>query len=252
MGHLHILARYFAALVASAVPAWAQASAPLQSPNAPLQGAPSAATLPLAAQLPAPSVHMRVRRGWARQPLPSGDLWTLAGAANARGLLQGPVTIGLQCRLELTVPGDWRAVVEGPAVAEVPVQSGHATLELAGFERVLLDVTRECRVRLSQGQHLRLNRSLVELRRNVDGSISFAHHGGQPAEIDLGGRYTFLWHAGTRRTVPPRLTPQPALRTGAQLAPGTYRTFPQQANGKVRQDRLPEPDESFLEALWPF
>jgi hypothetical protein len=195
---------------------------------------------------------MRVRRGWARQHTPSGDLWALAGAANAQGRLQGPATVGLQGSLELTVPGTWRAVIDGPAVAAVVDRAGHVTLELEGFQRVLLDVTRECRVQLPQGQRLRLGRGLVELRRNVDGSFGFAHHGGQPAEVDLGGRYTFLWRAGTRRSVPPRLSPQPARRVGVQLAPGTYRTFPQQADGRVHQDRVPEPDESLLGALWPF
>ena len=176
----------------------------------------------------------------------------MAGAANAQGLLQGRATVGLRGSLELTVPGAWRAVIEGPAVAAVGGSPGRETLEVESFEGLLLDVTTECRVQLPGGQQLRLQRGLVELRRRVDGQFDFAHHGGRPVEVDLGGRYTFLWHVGTRRVVPPRLSPQPASRAGARLAPGTYRTFPQQPDGRVHEARLPERDESLLGALWPF
>lgn len=252
MGSLHFLARCFAALGFCAAPAWTQVSAPLQSPDAPLQGAPSAATQPLAAQLPAPSVHTRVRRGWARQHTPMGDLWVMADSPRAQTLLQGTATVGVRGCLELTVPGAWRAVVEGPARVTVTGQAELATLEFESFERVLLDVSRECRVQLPGGQQLRMKRGLVELNRRVDGNIRFAHLGGQPAELDLGGRYTFLWRAGTRRPLPPRMSPQPARRVGSQLSPGSYRTFPQQPNGKVNSARLPETENSLLESLWPF
>ena len=36
------------------------------------------------------------------------------------------------------------------------------------------------------------------------------------------------------------------------IAPGTYRTFPQRADGRVIETRLPPKDESLLESLWPF
>jgi hypothetical protein len=207
---------------------------------------------PLAAQLPAPSVHSKVRRGWACQHTASGQRWAVAGALSATGLLEGPVTVGVTGSLELSVPGAWRAVVAGPAKLEAEHRAGRADLCVEGVQQLLLDVSTECRVELPGGQRLRLLRGLVELRRTPDGGYGFTHHGGLPVEVDLGGPYTLVWRAGTRRSVPPRLTAGPALRSGLQLAPGNYRTLPQRADGRVPADLVPAERSGPLAGLWPF
>lgn len=250
------LARALAALSLAAAPATAQVAGATEPQAVLPSGASEPQTHPtpppLVAQLPAPSVHMRVRRGWARQQTSAGPLWSIAGGNQANGTLQGPVQSGLRGSFELTAPEAWRAVIDGPAQAEVSRVGGRFELTLERFERVLLDVTSECRVRLPHGQNLRVLRGLVELTRNVDGSYSFRHHGGLATEVDLGGRYTLVWRPGSTRLVPPRLAPAPAARGGVQLAPGNYRTFPQRADGRVLESRVPPRNENLLDSLWPF
>lgn len=207
-----------------------------------------ASALASAVDPPLMAMQAHVRRGWMRTGSPQAPTWLIAGSQNASSRVQRSGEIGLRGISEVSVPGTWRAVLEGPATFEHHARG----LALGNFQRVLLDVSDQLRLELPEGQVLELHRCLVELLREPSGAITLVHHGGTAIEVDLGGRYTLLWRAGTRRAIPYRLTVEPARMRGANLGHGTYVTLPQSADGSLMEPSVLAPEKPSSGGLWPF
>jgi hypothetical protein len=159
--------------------------------------------------------------------LTRGQFQSLQGERRERRLLGAPpLTLAGPTRLELgatssgrlVLPGAFQLDLAGPAVLEVqPPSSADATphLRLGSLGGALL----ECRrsgptLTLPQGQVLHPRRGVLRLTPGASDELRLTLCGGEPLELDLGGRYSFEIPVGFDRALPHRLTPTPATYRG--------------------------------------
>jgi hypothetical protein len=159
--------------------------------------------------------------------LTRGQVQSLQGDRRERRLLGAPalpvdgptrLELGATSSGRLVLPGAFQLDLSGPAVLEVQPPStadGAPRLWLGSVGGAVL----ECRragpmLTLPQGQVLYPRRGVLRLAPGASDELRLTLCGGEPLELDLGGRYSFEIPVGFDRPLPRRLTPTPATYRG--------------------------------------
>ena len=159
-------------------------------------------------------VTLDVREGWARVATATGTSRVVAGAAVELGA-PFHLELGARSSASLRVPGELQLDLGGSTALEL-VPSGSVrrwTFHRVGVAELDQRVPRDT-IHLPRGQVLFPERCALRLEGRVGGATWLEVRAGLPCELDLGGRYTFPVPPGFRRTVPDRLTADPATYRG--------------------------------------
>lgn len=163
--------------------------------------------------LPAP-LRLEVRQGMAviRR---DGKTYRVDPGTRVDLIAPFRLEVGASGRVRLSRPGEVQLDLAGSNHLEVAREGAQRrwTFELLGDVEVDQRFGTDTYV-FAGGQVLQTGRCALRLEGRVGGGTWLEVRAGVPAELDLGGRYTFPLRPGWRRTLPERLGPRPATHRG--------------------------------------